>query len=255
MDLTRLIIRTYLFMPYFFHKFTATGAFGRRGAKYLPDPIAANGNPLKQALWRHHVKQFHASSCSVASVAACVNALLAEKMERHAPITQRQLLETVAAANWKQRMSKNGHKGKRGLPLALLGEVVKSSLDAYGLAYEAVEAVQMPKNSSSSIEIRRILRQRLVEFETMGNGLVIAHFDQGQFVPTLNIPHISPVGAFDAIGGQVTILDVDPDQAKPYQISFDAFCRGLSSDYHQVFKPFGYGSGGYVYIRRQAIGH
>jgi hypothetical protein len=251
MDLIRLIIRAYLLIPYHFHKLTGTGAFGIRAAEYIPGPIASDGNPLKKALLQHHVKQFHASSCSVASVAACVNALLAEKTDGRAPITQKDLLETVKSANWKERMGRNGHKGKRGLPLALLGEVVKSSLDAYGLAYEAVETVQMPANSQIAGEIRKILWQRLHDFETAGSGLVIAHFDQGQYIPALNIPHISPVGGFDASNGRVTILDVDRDQAMPYHISFDTFCRGLSSNYHHVFKPFGYGRGGYVYIRRQ----
>jgi hypothetical protein len=69
------------------------------------------------------------------------------------------------------------------------------------------------------------------------------------FVPTLNIPHISPVGGFNAQTGDVLVLDVDPSLPCPYQIGFQTFCRGLSSNYHHVFRPFGYGSGGYVYVK------
>ena len=56
------------------------------------------------------------------------------------------------------------------------------------------------------------------------------------------------MGAYDSTSEQVTMLDVDPEQLKPYQVSFDAFYKGLACDYHHVFEAFGYGSGGYVYI-------
>lgn len=250
MPLIQLMIRGYLYLPYFFHKLTATGPFGVHAAEYLPQPFTGHGNPLKQALWRHHVKQFHEASCSVASVAACVNALLAEKSDRPAPLSQMDMLKTVNTANWKERMEKNGHKGRRGLPLPLLGEVMKSSLNAHGVNPATVETVQIPDDCRNSAQLREVLWNRLSEFETLGNGLIIAHFDQGKYVPTLNIPHISPVGAFDAASGRVTILDVDPDQVHPYTISFDTFWNGLSSNYHHVLKPFGYGRGGYVYIMR-----
>jgi hypothetical protein len=57
------------------------------------------------------------------------------------------------------------------------------------------------------------------------------------------------VGAYDAATGRVTVLDVDPDQEHPYEVTFNRFYQGLSTDYHHVFDAFGYGSGGYVYIR------
>jgi hypothetical protein len=49
----------------------------------------------------------------------------------------------------------------------------------------------------------------------------MTHFDKGGSLPTLNIPHISLVGAFDPYGGQVTVLDVDAEVAHPYRIDFD----------------------------------
>ena len=137
----------------------------------------------------------------------------------------------------------------RGLPLAVLRDVVKSSLDAYGIAYEAVEAVQAVKDKVQSKAVKAVLWERLKDFEGRGDCLVIAHFDQGAYVPTLNIPHISPVGGFDTETGDVVILDVDPDQERFYRIDFETFYRGLSSNYHHVFRPFGFGSGGYVFIQ------
>lgn len=149
-------------------------------------------------------------------------------------------------------MSEKGDNGKRGLPLPLLGEIVKSSLDAYGIEYKEIETIEAQKKSSLSEKIKEDLRNRLLDFETKGNCLIIAHFDQGAFLRTLNIPHISPVGGFDTTNGDVTILDVDPQQEKPYKISFDTFCKGIFSNYHHVLKLFGYKSGGYIFIKLTA---
>jgi hypothetical protein len=248
MNLRRIIIHAYLYIPYCFHKITGTGAFGRHKAAYIHGPIQNDGNPLKAALLKHHVKQFHESSCSVASVVSVVNAIRSVQVDRPVPISQLDILEKVRTTNWKERMTANGYKGRRGIPLPLLGEIVKSSLDAYEIQYKAVATVPAPKNTDQSEKIRKILWQRLHDFEKRGDCLIIAHFDQGVYVPTLNIPHISPVGGFDTTNGDVIVLDVDPQQGKPYKISFDRFYKGLSSNYHHVFRPFGFGSGGYVYV-------
>jgi hypothetical protein len=146
-------------------------------------------------------------------------------------------------------MTDQGYKGRRGLPLPVLGDVVESSLDAYGIRYKAVETVPARKNPDQSDKIRADLWKRLHDFEERGSCLVIVHFDQGAYVPTLNIPHISPVGGFDTKTGEVVILDVDPEQDKPYKITFDTFYNGLSSNYNHILRPFGFGSGGYVYVK------
>lgn len=202
---------------------------------------------MKAALFKNHVKQYHGSSCSVASVVTVVNALRELQGDRTGPITQMDILEKVRTGHWKERMSPDGYHGRRGLPLPLLGEIVKSSLDAYALRYKTVETVSGLKDSHQAMK-KKELKNRLVDFETRGGCLVIVHFAQGAFVPTLNIPHISPVGAFDVETGDVTILDVDPDQDRLYKVSFDAFCRGLFGNYPFIMRPLGYHAGGYVCI-------
>jgi len=249
MNLRRTLIRAYLYGQYGFHKITGTGAFGSDRAEDIHGPIQTDGNPLKAALLKHHVKQFHESSCSVATVVSAVNAIRDEQVDRPVPLSQMDILEKVRTANWKERMSKKGDNGKRGLPLPVLGDVVKSSLDAYGIKYEAIETIQAQKKSDRSKKIRDVLWKRLHDFEKRGDCLIIIHFDQGAYVPTLNIPHISPVGGFDTKTGDVIILDVDPQQEKPYKITFDTFYRGLSGNYNHVFRPFGFGSGGYVFVK------
>ncbi|MFH1155193.1 MAG: phytochelatin synthase family protein [Pseudomonadota bacterium] len=246
----RQMIRSYLYLDYYFHRITGTGAFGSRAAGPVAESCHEIVNPVKQALYRHFVFQYHESSCSVASVVAAINTLLdvSGNLDRP-PVTQKEILETVREGHWKERMGENGYKGRRGLPLHTLGQVVRASLDAYGFSHAGVETVQASGDSRQSRQIRSRLMAHLLQFETSGNCLIIAHFDQGSYVPELHIPHISPVGGFDPVSRMVTILDVDPSQANPYRIPFDLFYQGLSSNYHNLFKPFGYGRGGYIFIR------
>ena len=249
MKLLRAITLAYLYVPYCFQKLSRTGPFSDQGATFIPLPIPSNGSGLKKALIRHYVKQYHVSSCSVASVATVVNALRCGEYDHPRPVTQMDILARVRIGNWKERMSKSGYNGRRGLPLELLGKIVKGSLLAYGLGHTAVETVQINVRTGQSKKIKAQLYRRLTEFETKGNGIIIAHFNQGAYVPTLGIPHISPVGGFDTRTGQVMLLDVDATQQGPYQVDFDTFYKGLSCTYNPVFRHFGYKNGGYVFIK------
>ena len=146
-------------------------------------------------------------------------------------------------------MSDNGYNGRRGLPLETLGQVVKASLNAWNIDYQSVEIVQVTRDPVKSEKARHLLRSRLEQFETRGNCLIISHFDQGSFIPEFHIPHISPVGGFDTASRTVTLLDVDTAQTFPYTLPFDLFYKGLSYNYNPAFRHFGYGEGGYVFIR------
>lgn len=244
------IMRSYLYLRFFFHKITRTGTFGPDRADTLLTPRNETQNLLQNALFRHHVKQFHESSCSVASVVCVINAILDKTNGlNHGPITQQDILEKVRTAHWKERMGANGYKGRRGLPLEVLGQVVNASLNAYGIHYKSFQIVRARGEKNASHIVRRDLLSRLEQFETQGNCLIIAHFDQGCFLQELNIPHISPVGGFDPGTQKVTLLDVDPSQPLPYQISFDTFYKGISTNYNHVFRHFGYGRGGYIFIQ------
>jgi hypothetical protein len=251
MNLFRTLIIPYLQVCYAFDKFTASGAFGSDQAVYIdPEHENTSDNPLKKAMFKHHLKQFHESSCSVASVVNTVNALgeITGSMADHGPISQMDILNKVKAANWKKRMSPEGDNGRRGLPLFMLGDVVKESLEAYNIPHRFVKTIQTVKEPEKATHLKRELLDHLMNYDPKGRALIIAHFNQGVFVKALQIPHISPVGAFDPRTRTVTMLDVDFLQEAPYRISFDRFYNGLSSDYNPFFRHFGYGSGGYVYI-------
>jgi len=250
MNLMRTFIHAYLYLPYFYQKFTGAAPFGDKGARHIPSPFSPNDNALKQALARHFVRQYHEASCSVASLVTVVNALRSGEKSRLKPITQMDILERVKVGHWKERMSEKGHNGRRGVPLALLGQIVKESLEIYELPYLRVETVGASLSPGEAQEIRATLLRRLTDFETKGNGILIAHFNQGVYLPTLGIPHISPVGGFDARTGQVTLLDVDASRiGGPYRIGFDTFYKGLACSYNPVFRHLGYKNGGYVFIK------
>lgn len=248
-ELLRSIIHTYLHIPFYYQKITRTGTFNGRVAQVVRESMPAAGNPLKQSLWRHYVKQYHEASCSVASVATVVNGLGEVINGQAGKITQFDLLDKVKTGNWKKRMSPGGDNGKRGLPLALLGEVVRGSLEALRLPFTSIETVDLRKEPRPEPGKKETLRNRLREFEALGNGVVIAHFDQGAFVPELNIPHISPVGGYDDRTDRVTVLDVDRYQSGPYSIPFERFYWGISKWYPLPFRFLGLPNGGYIYIK------
>ncbi|WP_172684018.1 hypothetical protein [Desulfosarcina cetonica] len=105
MDLLRKLVRPYLYARYGFHRLTASGAFRKGHVRYVDQTVSPWWNPLKQAIWKHYVKQFHASSCSVASVVSCVNAIRALTSNGVRPITQIEILERITTGHWKERMS------------------------------------------------------------------------------------------------------------------------------------------------------
>jgi hypothetical protein len=225
-------------LPYHFHRLTRTGAFAPGPGEMVRETPPETGNALKRALWRHYVKQYHESSCSVAAVATVINALGEVTRGRADNVTQLELLDRVEAGNWKKRMSPEGDDGKHGMPFGLFGEVVRGSIDAFRIPVRSVESVDLRNSTLSEREKKELLRRRLEDFETLGNGVIIIHFDQGAYVPDLNIPHISPVGGYDTATDRVTIMDVDRTLDWPYSISFDRFYRASPS---RIPFPSGWG--------------
>ncbi len=248
--LFKYVIRGFLFIQFFFYKWTGTGPFGKYQAEYINSLDTTGSNPLKQALVKHHVKQYHEASCSVASVVSIINAVSdVENRLNGSPVTQFEILDKVREAHWKERMGPGGYHGKRGLPLRVLGDVVKSSFVAYELPVDEIEVVKANAKSKRAENEKQNLKERLIEYETHGNSLIVAHFNQGVYVKALEIPHISPVGGYDQETDMVTILDVDFEQKENYRISFDRFYEGLASNYNNIFRAFGFDCGGYIYIR------
>ena len=254
MSLKRQLIFAGMYLAYGYSRLMGLGPFGRCRPAYCPaDTLKRTAptskisrNKLKAALHRQHVHQYHDASCSVASVATLLNAIAQLSGSAGPPVSQQALLKRVRCGHWQERMQPEGHQGRRGLPLKVLGAVTMASLKAYGIRPQKIEVVPTPAHPAKALRER--LRQRLVRFEERGDCAVLAHFNQGALVPALSIPHISPVGGYDRTRDRVLILDVDPDQPAPYTVSFDCFYRALSCEYLGLLRPFGYRHGGYVFV-------
>ena len=227
----------------------------RSGAAAVPDPRDPSTGPLLpplvRALRTHYVRQFNEASCSVATMATVLNALRAHLCtdSRKDPLTQQEILDQIRVANWRERVGKSGHNGRRGLPIRLLGNVTEQCLLQYGIPFSEMDVVPLDPPSLNRRDLKLKLVERLSEFEKHGHPLILAHFNQGVFVPTIHLPHISPVGAFDSKRNRVLILDVDPDQPHPYWVSVDRFYLAMTWGYSGLFETYGYRGGGYVWIR------
>lgn len=263
MTLVRRIMFGGMYLVYGYSRLIGWGPFGRSRPIYLHDPPPVIGNPLKAALQNQHVRQYHEASCSVASVATMINAIRACNGAGGTPVTQLALLDRVRCGHWRERMRPEGHEGRRGLPLGLLGDIVAASLVAYGIRPKTMDVVPALSEGAAHNEgaahaggaaaIKRRLRNRLRRFEDRGDCLLLVHFNQGALVPALSIPHISPVGGYDGATDRVILLDVDPDQPAPYSVTFERFYQALACQYLGLLRPFGYDRGGYVFVELGSV--
>jgi hypothetical protein len=184
------------------------------------------------------------SSCSAASVACVINAM--ENPSARRVENQMDLLETIRTGRWKERLSPEGWQGRRGLPLDVLGDVVPSALGYHGIQAK-VEVIAFYPHEAKATRTQRA-REILDRFATDPTTFLIAHFDQGELLPVLTIPHISPVGRWNPDTESVIMLDVDPEQPLPYEVSLSRFADAIASGYGGLLRPYGYSHGGLVVI-------
>jgi len=233
--------------------------FGWRGKAAVP--LSEGGVDLEgsaaagfQRLRSRRVDQFTPAACSVASVAAVLNAArLCQRPDADSPpVTQEALLDRIPVGHWRERISPAGYRHRRGLPIELLGKVVTRTLAAYRIDCRSIDVVALNSGMPDLDRRREALQRRLNGFAQTADTFMIAHFNQGLLVGGLHLPHISPLGAYDRRGRRVLMLDVDPEQPEPYWVPFDTFFDALAWDYHGILKKFGYVGGGYVRIRLAA---
>lgn len=206
--------------------------------------------PVFQSLRSGFVTQFNDAACSVASVVTILNAMLIllNRKPDFGAITQEKILEKVRAANWAERISREGFQDRRGLPIGELGIVLKNTLEQFDIPYKTFAVVPLGKDLPNISDLKEELFHRMAGLGSIGNCFIAAHFNQGIFIKGLHLPHISPVGAVNPEKKSVLILDVDPYVKEPYWVSFDTFFKGLSWTYNGILRKYGYAGGGYVWI-------
>lgn len=197
------------------------------------------------ALAPFYVPQLNDYSCSVASVAAVVNALtragrpLADS-DRHA--THASLLASVQAARWPERMRKEGADGQVGVTLDQLAEVVTEALRKQGVAAPLVERFPVEADDAAT---RARWRRALEANEASAEDLILVHFAQDTLTGAAGgpYPHVSPVGAFDAGTGRALVMDVDREWYEPYWVPAALVVRAMA-----VRTP-AFGTGGWLRVR------
>jgi hypothetical protein len=194
----------------------------------------------------HYTGQFNKLSCSTASLAMVLNAIIGAKGNLRADqrnVQQTELLDHVRAADWKKRVMENEGKIRKGLTLVQLEEVAAEALKTYGIKGWETWSRSFKNDDKKDLEaLRAILKTN----ETSSDDFIILHFLQDKLTddPGGPYPHISPVGAYDAGTDRVLILDVDRMYYEPYWVSVERLLTALSAQ-TPVF-----GSGGVLVIRK-----
>ncbi len=211
-----------------------------------PTGCTNGGDNLCIEMLNFYLRQLNPYSCSVASVATVLNTILA-RLNRNKvfnPIDQESLLIKVRTANWRERVSMAGFRGKHGLSITALGMVVKSALRAYDIPYKQINTTVLHKGLKTLKKEKARLLSLLRKICTEQNIYIIAHFTQGVYTGDWFGGHISPVGSFDPETNGVFILDVDDQTDAPYWVPFEVFFEGLVGE----AKTIGPQEGGYVSI-------
>lgn len=188
--------------------------------------------------------QFNEYSCSVAAVAAVINGFIRagnNLKDADKNVVMDDLLSKVKVEHWYAKTHKGGYKGKLGLTLAELKNVMEATLKAYGVKSAEVKMVEVSKSDEPTL---LAYRQTLQENEKSASDFVMMHFVQDALTKAQGGPfaHISPVGAYDQEAKRVLILDVDRDYYQPYWVSDENALKAMA----QKTKEFGYG--GYLHI-------
>ena len=207
---------------------------------------AKNSAPDFWTLITHYTGQNNSLSCSVATVAMVLNAIARTQGDLRASdanYQQSKLIDDVKAAHWKEHVTGNGWKGRAGLTLAELEEVVLDTFKTYGIKGWTVSRRSFKDATPKALgELRAILEAN----EASANDFVILHFLQDRLTNDPGGPyaHISPVGAYDAASGRVLVLDVDREYYGPYWVSVERLLTALSA------KTPAFGHGGLLIVRR-----
>ncbi len=211
---------------------------------YLQNP--RHPAPDYWALSSFYVPQANEWSCSVASVAAVVNALTragrpltdTDKNATHAS-----LLAAVKAAHWAERVQSGGFEGQVGLTLDQLAEVVAGAMKQNGVASPEVAKVEVKEDDEAT---RDLWRKTLSENEANSDDMLLIHFTQNTLTGSDGTyPHISPIGAFDRDSGRVLVFDVDRDYYEPYWVDADLVLKAMAAE-----TP-AYGHGGWIRVSVQ----
>lgn len=198
------------------------------------------------ALASFYVPQRNGSSCSSASAAMALNALLNARRARgdeEENVTEAALVEKVKGFDWKGLASEEGSSGRRGLTLDQLAAGLKEALAAYGAADVKVSSRAVTEASAAALES---FRRALSSNERGPDDVVLVHFVQDAVTGAAGGPyaHISPIGAYDEKTRRALVFDVDRQWYEPYWASDERLFKAMA------VKTKAFGHGGWVTLKR-----
>ena len=225
-------------------KYASTTVPLSRDHAYFQNP--AHPAPDYWALSPYYVPQLNEYDCSVATVAAVVNALtranrsLADSDRNAASAT---LLDKVKVAQWAQRVQKGGVNGQVGLTVDQLALVLAEALRQNGVAAPKIEKVQHTSDDKITCDL---WRKTLAANEASGDDMIMIHFTQDSLTGAGGgpYPHISPIGAYDAGTNRVLVLDVDREFYEPYWVDAALIVKAMA------VRTAMFGHGGWIRVSR-----
>jgi hypothetical protein len=195
------------------------------------------------ALSPFYVPQDTDSACSAASIAMLLNALRGVPARNTIElVTQSALRAAVHDAQWSAETAQGGH----GVTFAEFLTAVAESLHAYGLENDEIETYKPADASHASLaKLKRILAAN----ERSSDDIALIYFDQGVLTGDWDGPHISPIGAYDAVHGRVLIMDVDRRFYVPYWSPVRKVLDSMRKPAPAKFTALAGETGGIVWVR------
>lgn len=213
-------------------------------------PVTADNGHLRMsaapdywAMAPYYVSQQTSSACSLASLAMLANAL------RGLPggaqddlVTQDGLLEAVDSRKWREQTKEDGD----GVPFADLVERTETSLQALDIK-ATVSANPASANATATLDT---FRKALAENEKSANDMIVVYFNQGVVTGDWDGPHVSPIGAYDAIHDRVLIMDIDRAWYVPYWTSTETLFKAMQRPAPQDQGVLAGETGGWVHVKK-----
>ena len=187
------------------------------------------------ALSPYYVGQQDDVSCSLASLTMLANAARRhESLGSEQPLfTQPLLRSQVKSPVWERGLAPDGE----GVTLDQLALLATDSLRAAGVTPARVEVTHVPEPSTAALER---LRRALSANEASGDDWLLLNFQAATYVGVGDYGHIAPVGAYDAAGRRVLVMDPDRTWYEPYWVSDEVALQGMATRDSVTGEPRGY---------------
>lgn len=198
------------------------------------------------ALASFYVPQRNGASCSSASAAMALNALLNARRARgdaEENISEASLVEKASSFDWKGLASEEGSDDLHGLTLDQLAAGLKEALAAYGAGDVQVSSRAVTDPSAAALDA---FRRALSGGERSPDDIMLVHFVQDAVTGAAGGPyaHISPIGAYDEKTRRALVMDVDRRWYEPYWASDERLLKAMS------VRTKRFGHGGWVLLKR-----